>query len=380
MRVIYYSQTFFTDCDFPLIRELQCKGIDVRYFFPIYEWNKRQALLDLKSIKPKKGIYKASEYSELSIYKEYINLDKIYLINVPNGGDSWKIKAFWIYVFIRMLMMFPNVFHFTWQLRDYEKYLYHLPGKKFMTVHDPLSHSSVKDGREELDRKQAFRNSNKFMLLSDVLKDEFSEKYGISLEHINYTHMGEFDHLRLVKAEDSNIGNPYILYFGQILSYKGIEYLCEAMKKIHDKHPNVNLIVAGRGEIYFDYTPYEKLDYIMLQNRYLSITDIATLLHGALFAVCPYKDATQSGVVQTAFSARCPMIVTNVGALPDAVKDGIYGKVVPPCDSTSLANAMDELLSNPKLLKEYKENIEKLWCPSMEWTSIANDYINVWSK
>lgn len=380
MRVIYYSQTFFTDCDFPLIRELQRKGEDVKYFFPINEGNKRQALLDLKKIKSRKGIFKASTYPELEIYKEYIDLDNVFLINIPSGGPQWRVRVFWVYVFIRILLLCPKIFHFTWQLRGYEKYLYYLPCKKIMTVHDPLSHSSVKDVREEIDRKLAYKNSDEFVLLSEVLKTEFSAKYGIVLDRITNTHMGEFDHLRLIKAGVSGMDKPYILYFGQISSYKGIEYLCEAMKKIHSKHPNVNLVIAGRGKVYFDYTPYENLDYIILQNQYLSITDIATLLQGALFSVCPYRDATQSGVVQTAFSAGVPMIVTNVGALPDAVKNGVYGRVVPPCDSDSLASAMNELLSNPKQIKEYKENIEKLWRPSMKWNEIANDYINLWTK
>ena len=64
MRIIYYSKTFFTDCDFPLIREFQRIGASVWYFFPMDEGNTRQALLDIKQIKGKKGIFRASEYVE----------------------------------------------------------------------------------------------------------------------------------------------------------------------------------------------------------------------------------------------------------------------------------------------------------------------------
>lgn len=380
MRIIYYSQTFFTDCDFPLIRDLQNQGYDVLYFFPMNEGNKRQALLDMKQIKPKKGIFKASKYPELDIYKNYIDLDKVNIINIPTGGSNWKNKVFWIYVFLKMLLLRADIFHFTWQLRGREHYLYKLPCKKVMTVHDPLSHSSVSDEEEEIDRVTAFSHADKFILLSRPLAKLFAEKYNIAEALISITHMGEFNHLRYLKSLETNYPKPYILFFGQILSYKGIEYLCEAMFNIHETHPNVNLLIAGSGKMYFDFSKYKKLDYIILKNEYLSISELASLLQGALFSVCPYKDATQSGVVQTSFSAGCPMIVTNVGALPDACKNDIYGKVVPPCDASTLAEAMDELLSKPELLKVYKNNIEQLWRPSMDWATIANDYINLWEN
>jgi glycosyltransferase involved in cell wall biosynthesis len=152
------------------------------------------------------------------------------------------------------------------------------------------------------------------------------------------------------------------------------------MTMIHNRHPQVNLVIAGKGEWYFDISKYENLPYITLRNEYIAISDLASLLQGALFAVCPYKDATQSGVVQTAFSANLPLIVTNVGALPAAVKDDVYGRVVPPCDSASLADAMDDLLTNMNKLERYRDNIDRLWHPAMEWGSIADIYIRTWRE
>lgn len=380
MRIIYFSQTFFTDCDFPLISELQKKNVNVRYFFPLYEQNKRQALLDIKCLKPRLGIFRASKYPELNIYKDFIDLDKVFIINIPSEKRYRTIQIFWIFVFFRMLILRADVFHYTWQLSGFENYLYRLPCKKVMTVHDPISHSSVKDDYEEIERKKSFSYANRFVLLSRVLEGQFSAKYSIPIKDIFYTHLGEFSHLRYLSVKNLELPQKYILFFGQILSYKGIEYLCEAMTKIHSKHPDVSLVIAGRGRIYFDFSNYKDIPYIILRNEYIAVSDLATMLRKSLFAVCPYIDATQSGVVQTAFSAMVPVVVTNVGALPEVVKDGIYGKVVPPCDSVSLANAMDELLSKPELLKEYKENIERLWCPTMKWNRIANDYLKVWSK
>ena len=383
MKIIYFSGGLFSDCDFPLIRELQKKGCDVRYFIPMDGISNRQGLLDMKSIKPRKGIYTASQYPELSIYRDYIDLDKVYIINEPHGGSELKHKLFWIYVYIRMLLMFPKVFHFTWQLSGPQKYLYHLPCKKVMTVHDPLLHSHLNPQERELQEKErriAFGYSDRYVLLSNVLTEQFKEKYSIPIEKITFARMGEFNHLRCLKNKKMELPEQYVLFWGQICSHKGIEYLCEAMTMIHNRHPQVNLVIAGKGEWYFDISKYEELPYFIFRNEYIAISELAEMLRGALFAVCPYKDATQSGVVQTAFSANLPLIVTNVGALPAAVKDDVYGRVVPPCDSASLADAMDDLLTNMNKLERYRDNIDRLWHPAMEWGSIADIYIGTWRE
>ena len=383
MRIVYYSQSFFADCDFPLIRELQQKGVDIRYFMPMPSGRKKQSIIDIKNLKEWFGVYKASDYPEFSIYKDYIDLDKIFLLNIPDGKRRFFYKLYWKWFFLKIWLMKSDVFHFTWQLGntdENEKIFYKLPCKKTMTVHDPLSHSSVVSELEEQQRVQAFDNSSHFMLLSDVLANDFCMKYTVNKTAVSCSHMGEFSHLRYIKTSQIEYKYPYILFFGQISSYKGVEYLCEAMVMIHKKHPDVHLVIAGRGEIYFDYMQYEKLEYIHLKNEYLSISDISTLLNNSLFAVCPYKDATQSGVVQTAFSCNTPMIVTNVGALPKAVQDGVTGLVVSPCNSEELAGAMDKILSNPLMLTTFRDNIEKVWRPTMDWEEIADKYIEMWKE
>lgn len=380
MRVIYYSQTFFSDCDFPLIRELQQRKLSLFYFMPINQYLKKQGIVDIKELKPRLGIYKASEFEEFEIYRDYINLDQIYLLNIPKGTRRIYQKIFWVYVFIKMVLLKADIFHFTWQLSGFEKILYKLPYKKVMTVHDPISHSCVTDINEEKDRIKAFSQANSYILLSQALVNDFCLKYTISPKKITLSKMGEFEHLRYVRKEEIDMKKPYILFFGQITTSKGLEYLCEAMCKVHPKHPEVNLLIAGRGQMYFDFTPYQDLEYIVLNNKYLSVSEISSILRDTLFVVLPYKDATQSGVVQTAFSCNVPLIVTNVGGLPEAVQDEVTGIVVPPNDSDALAEAIDSLLSDENKLRTFQRNIDVVWRPKMDWRVIAKDYAKTWKS
>ena len=226
-----------------------------------------------------------------------------------------------------------------------------------LTVHDPITHS----GQEwmEKDRLYAFKCCNHFILLSDVLKESFSEKYKIDYNHISLTRMGEFDYLNNIPMTRPVDNSKYILFFGSITRHKGLDYLLKAMILVHEKCPDLKLVIAGRGKLYFDFSPYKKQDFIVTIFRYVGIQEMVELFRNCEFAVCPYNDATQSGVVQTAFSMNTPIVATNVGALPLSIKDGVTGIIVPPRDVESLAEAIIDLSQNRIKISSFKKNIEK---------------------
>lgn len=375
MRIIYYTQPFFSDCDFPLIRELQKRNLKLRVYIPLQECHIHSGIIEVSKLKKHIGIYKASQYEDFKIFDGLLDLKNIYIINLPNNRSHISDRIIWIAVFLHMLLFRPQVFHFNWHFSGRQRWLLKLPVRKCMTVHDPVSHSSVTNENEEKQRIEAFLSSDRFLLLSDALKKEFSEKYNIIGTRIDLTHLGEYSFLRYIDASSSKYPYPYVLFFGQIQSHKGIEYLCQAMTQVHRVYPNIHLIIAGRGDLYFDFSEYANLSYINLINDFISARQLSALLKNALFAVCPYKDATQSGVVQTAFSCDTPLIVTNVGNMMKVVHHEETGLVVPPCDVNSLGEAMIELIGKPEKLNRFKVNIKEQWRPSMGWYSIADDYI-----
>ena len=73
--------------------------------------------------------------------------------------------------------------------------------------------------------------------------------------------------------------------------------------------------------------------------------------------VLPYRSATQSAIVQTAFGRGKPVITTNVGGLAEAVEDGRTGLIVPPENPPALAEAIERYFAHD-LENEFSENIE----------------------
>lgn len=125
----------------------------------------------------------------------------------------------------------------------------------------------------------------------------------------------------------------YILFFGFIRDYKGLDLLLDAMADTIIKKNNIKLIVAG--EFYTDSAPYLKIiedknltDYIILATDFIPDSEVGLYFSACDLVVQPYKDATQSGVTQIAYSFEKPMVVTNVGGLAEIVPNGKAGYVV----------------------------------------------------
>lgn len=128
----------------------------------------------------------------------------------------------------------------------------------------------------------------------------------------------------------------YLLFFGFIRAYKGLDLLLQAIDDPQLKaFTNLKLIIAG--EFYEDASPYlEQINRLKLADKLILRTDFipnAEVRHyfcAADLVVQPYKHATQSGVTQVAYHFNKPMVVTNVGGLSELVPHGEVGYVVAP--------------------------------------------------
>jgi len=162
-------------------------------------------------------------------------------------------------------------------------------------------------------------------------------------------------HLKLPQAD------KYILFFGFIREYKGLDLLLRAMAEKCVRDLGVKLIVAG--EFYESKKPYFDLlsqlgtgDRIIFHSHFISDDEVKYYFSAASLVVQPYKSATQSGVTQIAYHFNKPMIVTNVGGLAEIVPDGVSGYVVEP-DPVAIAGAICDFFSGDE--KRFEAGIEE---------------------
>jgi len=376
MKIVFIGSLIGCDSEFPFIREMQKRERNFICYYPVQGKTYNTSIFDIKETIKIDAIIKASEYEEFRRFDKYFDLERIYIINNYHWRQRhWQSWLLWIKVYFHIKKQNPDILHYAWPLRWQRSILYRLKCHKVMTVHDPLPHSSMMTKKEEKARLKAFSHADRFILLSDVHKESFKDKYHIDESRITISRFGYYDWM-------DYLGKPvlkqqkYILFWGQIQSHKGVDILLSAMLKVHEQIPDLKCIIAGKGNFSFDINPYLGLDYITIINRFVSMNELSELLNGCLFVVCPYKDATQSGVVQNTFSMSVPLIVTNVGALPQSVLHGITGLVVPPNDVNSLSNAIIKLATNETLRSLIKKNINEVWKKEMGWSDVANSYIS----
>ena len=220
----------------------------------------------------------------------------------------------------------------------------------------------------------------RFLLLNNKENKLFEKGYGVNPEYIYNSHLGYYEMLHMYGNKTLKKQN-YILFFGRISPYKGIEYLLKAMRIVHKVLPETRVIIAGKGEYNFDLEPYKHLDYIEFRNKFMELDELADLIRGAQFTVCPYTEATQSGVVYSSFALNTPVVATRVGGLPEMIDDGETGIIVPPCDEQSLSQAIIDLLSDSVKLAGMTKNIEASANKGKgSWHVIANEYLEIYKK
>ncbi len=156
--------------------------------------------------------------------------------------------------------------------------------------------------------------------------------------------------LDAIKKLNLDAASKYMLFFGFIRDYKGLDLLLKAMALPLLNDPQIKLIVAG--EFYCEQESYLTLiresglqDRVVLRTEFIPDAEIPAYFGAADLVVQPYKSATQSGVTQVGYYFNKPMLVTNVGGLGEIIPHGKVGYVVEP-NPEAIADAINNFFSN----------------------------------
>lgn len=382
MKILYISTPSFADCDFPLIREFQCKGLNITYLILLTPFSLRSTLIDIKKQIPHTGIFKATEYDEFKVFESYMDMSNVYVANRTAQKSYspfyWKHKLD-LYRFVKNGDF--DIIHCDYLVGKGLKFLFGLTERWIQTIHDPFPHSGELTTLKANAYRITMGKAKFFVLLNEKQKDSFCNFYGINPDNVLINRLGVYDNIKSFIEPQHKIEENNILFFGRISPYKGIEYLCEAMKLVRKEIPNATLTIAGGGKMYFDINQYKALGYIEVLNYYISTKELARLLSRCELSVCPYTDATQSGVIMTSYALGKPVIATNVGGLPEMIDNGKSGIIVPPKNSTALANAIIMLLKDRDKLQDMTTFINNNYVHGeRSWENITQKYINFYNK
>ncbi len=187
---------------------------------------------------------------------------------------------------------------------------------------------------------------------------------------------------------DFELENNYILFFGNIAPWKGIDTLIKAANIVIKKiGPNFNLVIAGKpypgfdGIQFFKKIENEDNKCIKLINRYITSSEIPNLFRKSSFLVLPYDNHFQyssSGVIPLSYTFAKPVIVSNVSSLAEYVDNGKTGLIFNVNNSEELANCMITLIKDNSKCLEMGQNAYRKMVKEMSVDLCSKTIYNIY--
>lgn len=381
MTVVYYVQVAFLDVSIELINVLK-KHVQLHVLIELTPHGKNLTVLEIENfpedrtlVKPEEVLTKRS-YENMKPY--FTGAASVHFVMHPHKtGFSFSTlqASFRTWKYIRQFR--PDIIHFeTFSLRAIGMLLYLRAFKNVcITIHDPVPHSGEDSWKVSLPRTFFFNTKvkKKYLFYSAFAKQQFEEHYkkeaqSKKTQATMVLQLSPYSFLQKLVAPEEP-GKRYILFFGRLSPYKGIDDLLQAMPEVFREFPKEKLIIAGKRYPTFAIEDDKVLktykDNITLIEKHIPNEELAVLIQEAKFIVCPYKDATQSGVLMTAFGLNTPVIATNVGSFPEFINNDENGLLVPPNDPALLAEAICFALRNDHY---------KTWAQHLKKDEVANQW------
>ena len=245
----------------------------------------------------------------------------------------------------------------------------------FWTLHDVdirPSNPGMRGRLESLQVRLLCQNNflrkhvNVIIVHGSKLRDKLISK-GVDKNKIHVLPHFDYRYLLDSKSYSDNV-DEYVLLFGKIKPYKGIDIFLKASRLVREKlGSKFKVIIAGKGNMSYLAPLFRNDDkeYIQILNRYIPDSEISMLLRKAKFLVLPYTDGSQSGVIPLAYTFSKPVIVSDVGSIAEYVDNGITGLVFEVGNVNQLADCMIEMLQNTETCIEmgingYEKMIKEL--------------------
>jgi len=178
--------------------------------------------------------------------------------------------------------------------------------------------------------------------------------------------------------EKYGVDSRIIAYIGRVHPTKGIDLLIKAFAKVSRVEPDLQLLIAGKGDEKYLKKCLNIARKSGIEDRvrylgYLPEEDKIGLIDAAELIVLPSRHAGESYtlIIDEVKARRKPLVVTNYGTLPFRVKNLVEGVIV-NADPDSLANGIKYALDNVKAFRVVE--------PPRTWDSIAKEFTELLEK
>lgn len=248
-----------------------------------------------------------------------------------------------------------------------------------LTLHDPTPHSGefYYYIQNLFGQQRVIRKAEKVIVLSPNFTSYVEDTYGKKGD-VLYLPMGDYDYYDDNTKSQGQLGYGDFLvnfiFFGRISKYKGLGELGKAYEELTKTSKDISLTIAGSGDFSNYEKLYQNLPNVRIINKWIENEEVKNFFQGSnLIAVLPYRDATQSGVIQICKSFGIPVIASNTGGLKEQLSDYQSASLlVEAADYVDLKEKMSEVVLNENLRKELYQHASE-YEPTENWEKSAKE-------
>jgi glycosyltransferase involved in cell wall biosynthesis len=362
MVVVYYTQTYYLDATLETIQAIK-NEVELHMLIELAPESQKTNIIDVNELEGFNNIEECNNvlgeerYNQLKKYLEGVASVK-FIVHKNKKSFSFESLKVTREAGRHIKKIEPDIVHLdTISSRSVALIPYLRNTKVFVTVHDPVAHSGEQSWKDKPLQLVFSSVINGLFFYSKFASDQFQKYYPKIAAPKYLISFQPFSFIKHYAIKEKKEEGTTILFFGRISTYKGVDLLLEALPIVIEKYPDAKFVIAGKV---YNYEIKEELvnkykNNLQLITDYISVEDLAQLIDSAKFIVCPYRDATQSGVLMTSFAFGKMVIASNVGAFPEYIIDNVNGMLAEP-NTNSIANKIIAALYHEKY-KELGKNV-----------------------
>lgn len=244
------------------------------------------------------------------------------------------------------------------------------------TLHDVTPHPGERRPHHGWKLNALLLHARRVIVHSEELRRQALATWPLSPEKVVALPLVSFGHCCRASPDLPTSPRPaHILLYGRIYAYKGYDVFFRAWPSILARVPDARITLAGAGDL----SPWRAAlsaagGRVRVINRFIEEAEASQLFAEAALTVLPYKEASQSGVALLAAAHERAVVASRVGAIPEVVRDGETGLLVPPGDPDALADAVVALLLDPARCRRLGA-YAKLWTEKQFGPAVLGNHL-----
>lgn len=246
---------------------------------------------------------------------------------------------------------------------------------KVLTMHDPGAHPGESTLRDRTGVWGTLALASRVLFHSADAARRGCSRFGLQPRRTSTILLGSGElAAAFATGQPAALRDRSVLLSGRLSAYKGLDIFHRAAGILAARTPDVHFVVAGRPVPRYSVPPPPRLGNgcnIEHRTGHVGNRELASMMQHTGCVVLPYVEASQSGVLLTAYAFGTPVVAARAGGLPEYVKDGLTGLLIPPGDPEALAAAMERVLADTELRSRLRGGIAGLLQKELSWPDLA---------